>query len=126
VKAMGEISKAAGELTKAAGAELASAGITREAAGAAAKTAAKKAGSAIRTAGKTVKEAGKQVASAVIPEVYVEMNGRQYVCADTVERCKADFRASHAGAVRSCRVYIKPEDGMAYYVINGIEGKVAL
>ena len=27
---------------------------------------------------------------------------------------------------KDIKLYIKPEDGLAYYVINGVEGKVAL
>jgi hypothetical protein len=28
--------------------------------------------------------------------------------------------------VQSCRIYIKPEEGVAYYVVNKVEGKVSL
>ena len=43
-----------------------------------------------------------------------------------VEAAKADFSMNNSGAVTDLKLYIKPEDGMAYYVINGVEGKVAL
>ena len=73
------------------------------------------------------RSAGKQVAAVFIPEVYVQFANRQYDCSDLVERCKDDFKAKHPSTmIRSCRLYIKPEDGMVYYVINDIEDKLAL
>ena len=43
-----------------------------------------------------------------------------------MEKAKADFKAQNKGAIRSCKLYIKPEDGAAYYVINGKSGKIDL
>mgnify|MGYP000737852050 CR=1 FL=1 len=54
------------------------------------------------------------------PEVYVEFGTNQY------ERAKADYRATHKVGVQSCKVYVKPEEGMAYYVINKVSGKLEL
>ena len=48
------------------------------------------------------------------PEVYV------------VERAKADYRTTHKVGVQSCKVYVKPEEGVAYYVINKVSGKLEL
>ena len=39
---------------------------------------------------------------------------------------KADYRLTHKVGVQSCRIYIKPEDGAAYYVVNKVEGKLDL
>ena len=50
------------------------------------------------------------------PEVYVEF----------IDRAKADYRATHKVGVQSCKVYVKPEEGMAYYVINKVSGKLEL
>ena len=52
------------------------------------------------------------------PEVYVEFGTNQYNITDVIERAKADYRATHKVGVQSCKVYVKPEEGMAYYVIN--------
>lgn len=91
-----------------------------EAAKSTAKTAAKVAGDAAKTA-------GKKIAAALIPEVYVEYADRTVDCAELIERCKADFKSKHkSSAIRSCKLYIKPEDGMVYYVINDIEDKLPL
>ena len=54
------------------------------------------------------------------PEVYVEFG------TDVIERAKADYRATHKVGVQSCKVYVKPEEGMAYYVINKVSGKLEL
>ena len=73
------------------------------------------------------KNAGKQVAAVFVPELYVQHASRQFDCAALVERCKQDFRAKHPSTmIRSCKLYIKPEDNMVYYVINDIEDKLGL
>lgn len=88
------------------------------------KTAAKTVGDKTKTAAKT---ATKKVTSALTPEVYVEFGGEKYECASVTERCKEDYKAKHPGErIRSCRVYIKPEDNMAYYVINELADKIEL
>lgn len=92
----------------------------------AAKTAAKKAEPAVKSAEKAIKNAGKQAAAALIPEVFLQVNNQQFVCTDIVDRCKADFKSKHKGVIRSFKIYIKPQDGMAYYVINDIEDKINL
>ena len=43
------------------------------------------------------------------PEVYVEFGTNQYKV-----------------GVQSCKVYVKPEEGAAYYVINKVSGKLEL
>ena len=88
-----------------------------------AEAAAKKAEPVIEAAKKT----GKQVIAVFVPEIYVQYASRQYDSAVLVERCKEDFKAKHPGTmIRSCKLYIKPEDAMVYYVINDIEDKLAL
>ena len=73
------------------------------------------------------KNAGKQVVAAFVPEIYVQHANRQFDCAVLVERCKEDFKLKHPTTViRSCKLYVKPEDNMVYYVINEIEDKLEL
>ncbi len=89
----------------------------------AARTAAKKAEPVLEAA----KVAGKQLAEGYVPEIYVQYASRQYDCARLIECCKADFRAKHKDArINSCKLYIKPEDEMVYYVINDVEDKLPL
>lgn len=88
-----------------------------------AESAAKKAEPVLEAA----KNAGKQVTAVFVPEVYVQFANRQFDCADLVERCKQDFKHKHPNTMaRSCRLYVKPEDDMVYYVINEIEDKLPL
>lgn len=88
-----------------------------------AESAAKKAEPVLDAA----KNAGKQVSAVFLPEVYVQYANRQFDCATLVERCKEDFKAKHPAAmIRSCKLYVKPEDNMVYYVINDIEDKLGL
>ena len=73
------------------------------------------------------KNAGLQVAAVLIPEIYVQYANRQFDAAVLVERCKEDFKQKHpAMLIRSCKLYIKPEDNMVYYVINDMEDKLSL
>ena len=60
------------------------------------------------------------------PEVYVEHGGKQYNITDLVDRAKADYRLTHKVGVQSCKVYIKPEEEAAYYVVNKVSGKLPL
>lgn len=60
------------------------------------------------------------------PEVYVELGSKQYNISNIVERAKADYRTTHKVGVQSCKIYIKPEEGAAYYVVNKVNGKLVL
>lgn len=90
------------------------------------KKAVKKAEPTVKKAEKAIKETSRKATAALVPEVFVQWGGREVGCAELVDKAKADFKAQNKGAIRSCKLYIKPEDGMAYYVINGKEGKVEL
>lgn len=60
------------------------------------------------------------------PELYVEVGTSQYNITDIIERAKADYRLTHKVGVQSCKVYVKPEESAAYYVINKVSGKLDL
>ena len=79
---------------------------------------------------KAAKKAGKPSARRgrppLSPEIYVETASHQYNVTDIVERAKADYRATHKVGVQSCKIYIKPEEGVAYYVVNKVTGKLDL
>ena len=51
---------------------------------------------------------------------------KQYNVTDIIDRAKADYRATHKVGVQSCKVYVKPEEDAAYYVINKVSGKLEL
>ena len=87
--------------------------------------AAPKAGKAAK-APKAEKAAPRRGRPPLSPEVYVEFSGKQYEITNIVEKAKADYRTTHKVGVQSCKIYIKPEEGMAYYVINKVSGKFEL
>ena len=60
------------------------------------------------------------------PELYVEMSGKQFNITDVIDRAKADYRSTHKVGVQSCKVYVKPEENAAYYVINKVSDKLDL
>lgn len=78
------------------------------------KTAAKKA------TGK--KPAKKPVAKEVekIEEIYVQFSGQELFTKEVLERAKQAYIAEghRESSIKSIRLYIKPEEHMAYYVIN--------
>lgn len=92
-----------------------------------AKTAALSAAKKAEPVLEAAKSAGKQITEGYPTEIFVQHTNRQFDCAELAERCKEDFRSKYKNAkIRSCRLYIKPEDNTVYYVINEIEDKLPL
>ena len=86
------------------------------------KAAPKKA--AKKAAPKKTAKATKAAAAAPTTKVFVEYQGRQMDMDAILEAVKA---ASGKKRFKSLEVYVKPEDGAAYYVVNGKDsGKAAL
>jgi cell division septum initiation protein DivIVA len=81
--------------------------------------------SAAEKAGNTIRKS-KQKAAALVPEIYVQWDTSEVRCAEILDRARKDYKSKHRKAICSCKVYIKPQDGVAYYVINDTEGKIAL
>ena len=75
---------------------------------------------------KTGKAPARRGRPPLAPELYVEVGASQYNITDIIERAKADYRLTHKFGVQSCKVYVKPEEGAAYYVINKVSGKLDL
>ena len=100
----------------------------------AAKKVAAKAEDTAEKAVKTVKKAAaKKTAKAekkeLVPEVFVQFDGNEDVVANVIERAKEAFTADghRASSIKSLKVYLKPEEYAAYYVINDTyAGKVNL
>ena len=53
-------------------------------------------------------------------EVFVQFAGEEYSVEDVMEKAKAAYVAEghRAAAIKTVRLYIKPEERKAYYVIN--------
>ena len=98
----------------------------------AAKKTAKAATAKAKTAAKTTASKAKTTAKKAVEDkaaVYVQYGDKEVVAKDVLEAAKADFKANPEtkGTVRSIKVYIKPEDNAAYYVVNDkFEGKIDL
>ena len=84
-----------------------------------------KAGTA--AAKKTVKKVAEKAEAAKKEVVFVEFGEKQIDVDTIIANAKADFKANNKGVVRNIKVYVKPEDNAAYYVVNGkVDGKVEL
>ncbi len=55
-----------------------------------------------------------------VEEIYVQFGGSEILTKDIVAKAKQDYVADghRESSIKTLRVYLKPEEGMAYYVIN--------
>ena len=80
----------------------------------------------------TTKKAGRKPAAKPaekVEEIYVQFAGQELLTKEVLERAKQAYVAEghRESSIKSIRLYIKPEEHMAYYVINEkIAGGVAL
>lgn len=74
---------------------------------------------AAKATDKVKKTAAKAVGAEVSPVVYVQYQGEEEKIEDLVAAAKAAFAAEHARTkVTDLKLYIKPEERAAYYVVN--------
>ena len=74
---------------------------------------------AAKATDKVRKTAAKAVGAEVSPVVYVQYQGEEEKIEDLVAAAKAAFAAEHARTkVSDLKLYIKPEERAAYYVVN--------
>lgn len=74
---------------------------------------------AVKATEKVKKTAAKAVGAEVSPVVYVQYQGEEEKIEDLVAAAKASFAAEHARTkVTDLKLYIKPEERAAYYVVN--------
>ena len=68
----------------------------------------------------------KAQAESMKPAVYVQFEGAEAVIDDLIEAAVADFRKEKKRAqIIEFKLYVKPEERAAYYVINGAyDGKI--
>ena len=86
--------------------------------GAAVKETAKK---AVKTAEKAKKETVKKAVEAEIKdEVFVQFAGVEINVEAVVAAAKADYKAKGHRTPKTVSVYIKPEEGVAYYTVKGV------
>lgn len=97
------------------------------------KTAAKKTTTKKKTAEKAPAKPGRKPAAKkageLNPEVYLQYIGMEVEESEIVERIKEQYvsEGHRAGNIKSLKIYLKPEEKTAYYVINDkTAGRVAL
>jgi len=86
------------------------------------KTEATKKAAAGKTAVKKTAAKAAAPKAAALPKntkVEVQFMGAEYDVEAITRKALEAYKASNKGAVRSFEVYIKPEEGKAYYVVNG-------
>ena len=85
------------------------------------KTAAKKTADKAKTS--TKKTAEKKAAdepAAPTAAVFIEHGGRQYAAKAVLEQAMNVYKDTHKGVeIKTIEIYIKPEESVAYYVVNG-------
>lgn len=75
-----------------------------------------------KKADKAEKKADKAVKKAADPKtnVFVEYQGAQIKAKDILKLAQKDFKKKQRGVtIKTLEIYIKPEEGVAYYVVNG-------
>lgn len=79
----------------------------------------------VEKATKKATEAVKNVTSKTTEEIFIEFGGKSINANEVVENVKKAYKADgNKAAVKKVQVYIKPDEGVCYYVVNDkAEGK---
>lgn len=73
-----------------------------------------------KAAAAAARAAEKAKADSMMPEIFVEYQGTQTALDALTEAAKADFRAAKKRTlITDLKLYVKPDEHTAYYVING-------
>ena len=64
----------------------------------------------------------------VEPAVVVQFGGQEVDMATVIENAKKAFEAegNKVSSIKEIQIYVKPEEYAAYYVINGVSGRINL
>ena len=82
-----------------------------------------------KTAKKTADEVKKAAQKVITRETYIQFAGAEYKESEIREKVEEAYKAEghRVSSIKSMELYIKPEEGAAYYVINdNTTGKVEL
>ena len=81
------------------------------------KKGAKKAEEEAKKVTETVKKTAKKV---MLKETYIQFAGAEYKESEIMAKVEEAYKAEghRLSSIRSIELYVKPEDGKAYYVIN--------
>ena len=80
-----------------------------------------------RAAAAKLRAAEKEKAANLKPELFLQYQDCDMNMAELVEAAKADFhKEKERTLITDLKLYVKPEERMAYYVVNGdYEGQVS-
>ena len=94
--------------------------LTKETTKKAKVTAKKTADDAKKMTEAAAKKAKKEVKKLVLRETYIQFAGNEYKESEILDKVEAAYKAEghRVGAIKSMVLYVKPEEGAAYYVIN--------
>lgn len=71
--------------------------------------------------------AEKKVTTPTKAQIYLEYGDKQINIKEIQETARKSYWAREGRrAVRDCKIYLKPEESAAYYVINGVDGRIDL
>ena len=61
-------------------------------------------------------------------QMFLEVDNAQYELGSVMEKAKADYAANNKEKLKDIKLYVKPEDGKAYYTANSgtVSGSVDL
>lgn len=63
----------------------------------------------------------KAAAKQRVEEIYLQAGGQEWNISDCQERAAADYAAQGHASIEKLTVYLKPDEGKAYYVVNDTE-----
>jgi len=90
-----------------------------------AETKAAAAKKAVKKAAPAAKKAAPAKKVAASDNVVLQFAGKDVEMKSVLEACKADYKAQTKKTAKNVTVYVKPEDGKAYYVVGDFNGEVA-
>ena len=92
------------------------------------KEEAKKAPAKKETAKKAPVKKATTTKKAVEPAVVLQFAGQEVNMATVIENAKKAFEAegNKVSSIKEIQIYVKPEEYAAYYVINGVSGRINL
>ena len=92
----------------------------------AAEATAKKATATAKTTVKKATATAEKAVKAVVPEVFVQFQGKEVSVTELTLKAKEAYKAENKGAIHGMKLYVKPEDNACYYVVGDVTGKIEL
>lgn len=63
----------------------------------------------------------------VKPEVILQYAGNEYETEELLKKAETEYAKENKAAIKQIKLYVKPEEGKAYYVVNDdVNGSIAI